>query len=178
MNSVSFFEKTTFSLSLTQPVLPSHSNHQLERLFIDLLLPSASSSPSSTPVSFISCALPPLVSRAVGQRERDVTGTENVRKWGTREMRLMCRNELRRQPHQHEKDWQETMANGKCEFAPPCVHVGGACVHARCEIRQGKEKVEEAQLQRLLISKCYRDCATAGTFFLNYLKASICSIEK
>lgn len=106
MNSISFFEMTTFSLPLTHPILPSHSNHQLERLFIDLLLPSASSSPSSTPVSFISCALPPLVSRAVGQRERDVTGTENVRKWGTREVRSTCRNELRRQPRQHEKDWQ------------------------------------------------------------------------
>lgn len=69
------------SLSLSPgPILLSHSNHQLERLFIDLLLPSASSSPPTTPVSFIPCALPPLVSRAVGQRERDVTGAREREK--------------------------------------------------------------------------------------------------
>lgn len=50
------------------------------------------------------------------------------------------------------------------------VHVGGACVHARCEIGQGKAKVEEAQLQRLLISKCYRECAAARTFFFKLFK--------
>lgn len=60
------------------PHPPSHSNHQLERLFIDPLLPSASSSPLSTPVFILSLSLPPFVSRAVGQRERDVTGTEIV----------------------------------------------------------------------------------------------------
>lgn len=60
------------------PIL-SHSNHQLEMLFIDPLLPSASSSPLFTPVSFLSHSLALFVSRAVGQCERDVTGTQIVR---------------------------------------------------------------------------------------------------
>lgn len=77
------------------PHPPSHSNHQLERLFIAPLLPSASSSPLSTPVSFLSCALPPFVSRAVGQRERDVTGTRIIRGRRMREVGLMRVNELR-----------------------------------------------------------------------------------
>lgn len=47
-----------------------------------------------------------------------------------------------------------------------CVRVGGVRVHVQCEIRQGVEKVEEAQLQKLLSPKCYRERA-AGTFHLN-----------
>lgn len=68
------------------PHPPSHSNHQLERLFIDPLLPSASSSPLSTTIVFLYCSLPPFVSRAVGQHRHDVTGTEIVRR---RSMRVV-----------------------------------------------------------------------------------------
>lgn len=73
-------ERENFLFLTPFPPPPSHSNHQLERLFIDPLLPSASSYPPYTPVSFLSRSLPPFVSRAVGQRERDVAGIENVRK--------------------------------------------------------------------------------------------------
>lgn len=52
-----------------------------------------------------------------------------------------------------------------------CVRVGGVRVHVhvQCEIRQVVEKVEEAQLQKLLSPKCYRERA-AGTFHFNNSK--------
>lgn len=98
--SVAWFQGESCKLwsenfSSPYPYPTSHSNHQLERLFIGPLLPSASSSSLSTPVSFLSCSLLSLVSRAVGQRERDVTGTENVRKRGMREVCSKQRDELR-----------------------------------------------------------------------------------
>lgn len=103
-NHVSCEMKTSLSSPVSPSPSPSHSNHQLERLFIDPLLPSASSSPLSTPVSFLSRSLPPFVSRAVGQRERDVTGTEIVRGRRMREVGSKRRNDLRRQEREHERD--------------------------------------------------------------------------
>lgn len=40
------------------------------------------------------------------------------------------------------------------------------CVCTRgVKLDKARKKVEEAQLQRLLISKCYRECAAGRTFF-------------
>lgn len=135
--------KTSFS-SLVSPPPPSHSNHQLERLFIDPLLPSASSYPPSTPVSFFSCSLPPFVSRAVGQRERDVTGIKNVRKARMRERCALGAEVSRRDQRANMKgNWRDRRQYMESESV--CVCVCGR--RLQYKVRRGRQRsAQELQM--------------------------------
>lgn len=126
-NCASCWRENFLFLTCFPPPL-SHSNHQLERLFIDPLLPSASSYPPSTPVSFFSCSLPPFVSRAVGQRERDVTGIKNVRKARMRERCALGAEVSRRDQRANMKgNWRDRRRYMESESVCVCVCAEGVC---------------------------------------------------
>lgn len=147
-NHVSCEMKTSPSSPIFPPPSSSCRDHQLERLFIAPLLPSASSSPLTTPISFLSCSLPLFVSRAVGQRERDVTGTEMLRGRRMREVGLECKWDEKTVVGTWRGLMCETVMHVKQESVcvwVSCVHIC-ECVHGG--VKWGK-KVYVVQLQRL-----------------------------